>query len=575
MMSRHRSFPIAGDQAADFVSHLRFKQHDKNNRVRESPFRQRCHSTVSRESIYAATSNQRSFPRRGKARAIEWASNLSVLIAAAILFVGSVHAQIPPAVHLRTPSDRQLQWHRLEYYAFIHFGPNTFTNEEWGRSQSTPDVFSPTGLDTDQWAKSFADAGMAGMILTAKHHDGMALWNTSTTTYKIESGTWSKKRLTQGFDTDVVRMAAESARKFGIKFGVYLSPWDMHRDPGVPKAKLRGTIYDEPQIFGDSNAGDYNDLYSRQLTELVTMQLNDGSPIELFEVWLDGASGSDTVQTFDWTRFRDIIRQHQPKAVMWGHQGVDARWVGNEDGVTVATNWHTISRTQDQTHYDGNQLQTGVRDGLYWAPAEADARIRSGWFWHSNERSKTGASLMSMYLQSVGQSVNLLLNVPPETTGLIPKGDFDALMDFKRLRDAFLDRKLIVPGLNFTSSAIRSGNDALYGPSRVADNNPETYWAPNDGETTGWVEIDLGGVCAFDAFVIQEHIALGQRVGGYTIEALVNGAFRSVITGTSLGYKRIDRLARAVEATRIRFRVTQANAVPTIQSIQVLGTRKM
>jgi hypothetical protein len=237
-------------------------------------------------------------------------------------------AQAPPAPHGVTPAPRQLAWHEQEYYAFIHFGHNTFTNEEWGWSQSTPDVFNPTQLDTDQWAQAFVDAGMTGMILTAKHHDGMALWDTATTEYKIANGTWAQNRVTNGLDANVVRMAAESAKAKGLKFGVYLSPWDMHRDPAVAKAHLDGTIYDEPQIFGDASPGDYNDLYATQLTELVTMQLSDGSPIEISEVWLDGASGSSTVQTFDWTLFRDIIRTHQPDAIMWGHQGVDARWVG-------------------------------------------------------------------------------------------------------------------------------------------------------------------------------------------------------------------------------------------------------
>ncbi len=473
-----------------------------------------------------------------------------------------------------TPTQRQLAWHRMEYYAFLHFGPNTFTNEEWGKSQSPPDVFAPTSLDTDQWAKSFADAGMSGMILTAKHHDGMALWNTSTTTYKIGNGAWAKRRIAQGLDADVVRMAAGSAKKYGIKFGVYLSPWDMHRDPSVPKPGLSGTIYDEPQIFGDASNGKYNDMYATQLTELVTMKLSDGSPVDLFEVWLDGASGSNTVQTFDWTRFRDVIRKNQPNAVMWGHQGVDARWVGNEDGVTVATNWHAISRTQDQPHYSGDQLQTGVRDGLYWAPAEADARIRSGWFYHANERPKTGDALMAMYLQSVGRSVNLLLDVPPDTNGLIVKADVDSLMRFKGLRDQFLDRTLVSPDANVTASSVRGRDAILFGPANVISGNPETYWTMNDGETTGSIEIDLGGLRTVDAFIVQEHIALGQRVGGYAIDAMVNGAYKSAVVGTSLGYKRIDKLTTSVDATKIRFRITQANAVPLINSIQVLGNKK-
>ncbi|KAF2469230.1 alpha-L-fucosidase 1 [Lindgomyces ingoldianus] len=486
-----------------------------------------------------------------------------------------VFAQLaPPVPYLRTPSSRQLAWHRLEYYAFVHFGPNTFSNEEWGRSQSTPDVFKPTALDTDQWAKSFADAGMAGMILTAKHHDGMALWDTNTTTYKIGNGSWARGRVAKGLNADVVQMAAASAKRYGIKFGIYLSPWDIHRDPAMPKTNLSGTPYDEPQIFGDASPGDYNELYARQLTELVTMRLSDGSPIELFELWLDGASGSDTVQTFGWTRFRDIIRQQQPDAVMWGHQGVDARWVGNEDGVTVATNWHTISRTQDDARYSGDQLQMGVRDGKYWTPAEADARIRTGWFFHANEKPKTSDALMDMYLRSIGQSVNFLLDVPPDTTGQINKDDGDVLLKFKAQRDVFLNRTLLSPGAIAYASSIRGGNSTLYGPANVIDDNDSTYWAMDDKETTGTLEIDLGSACSVDAVIVQEYINLGQRVGGYTIDGFVNGAFKTLVTGTSLGYKRIHRLSTRIETNRVRLRVTQANATPSIKSFQVLGERK-
>lgn len=495
-----------------------------------------------------------------------------VFIAASMLaMANSAQAQSPPAAYLRTPTARQLDWHALEYYAFIHFGHNTFTNEEWGWSQSTPDVFNPTDLDTDQWAQAFKDAGMTGMILTAKHHDGMALWDTATTEYKIANGAWSQNRVAAGLDANVVRMAAESAKKYDLKFGVYLSPWDMHRDPAVSKPHLAGTIYDEPQIFGDAAPGDYNDLYAQQLTELVTMQLSDGSPIELFEVWLDGASGSNTVQTFDWTRFRDIIRQYQPHAIMWGHQGVDARWVGNEEGFTVSTNWHTISRTQDEARYNESQLQTGVRDGLYWTPAEADARLRSGWFYHENEEPKSAEELMQMYRLSVGRSVNLLLDVPPDQTGKLVQEDIDALMAFKTLRDGFLNRELLAPGLTITASSVRGGNNALFGPANVLDDDSATYWTMNDGQATGSFEVHLGAMRSVDAFIVQEHIALGQRIGGYAIDAWVNNAYQTVVTGTSLGYKRIDSLATAVETDRIRFRVTQANAVPLISSFQVLG----
>lgn len=344
----------------------------------------------------------------------------------------------------------------------------------------------------------------------------------------------------------------------------------------MPKPLLAGTIYDEPEIFGDDSPGDYNDLYRRQLTELVDMTLPDGSPVSLFEIWLDGASGSSTVQTFDWTGFRDIIRAHQPGAIMWGHQGVDARWVGNEDGVTGPTNWHTISRTQDQARLSEAELQTGLRDGLYWTPAEADARVRDGWFWHADERPKTGQQLLDMYLLSVGRSVSLLLDVPPDTTGKITTEDNDALMEFKGLRDGFLNRNLVTADSNVTASSIRDNDDSVFGPENVLDGLADTYWTMDDAERTGWVDIDLGDRVRVVAFIVQEHIALGQRVGGYAIDVLqADGAFETVINGTSLGYKRIDRLDAAIETTRVRFRITQANAVPLIQSIQVLGSKAL
>lgn len=498
---------------------------------------------------------------------------LALLLVNIAYLLATTSAQAPPAAFAQTPTPHQLAWHQHSYYAFVHFGPNTFTNSEWGLDQPLPSVFAPTALSTDQWAATFATAGMAGIILTAKHHDGMALWDTNTTTYKIANSDWARDRVAQGLETDVVRMVAASAKKYGLEFGVYLSPWDIHRDPAIAKPNLVGTAYDEPQIFGDDSDGDYNDLYAAQLDELVSMTLDDGDGVEkvrLFEIWLDGASGSDTVQTFDWTRFRDVIREGQPEAVMWGHQGVDARWVGNEDGVTAGTNWHTISRTQDDERYSGEELEAGVRNGAYWTPAEADARVRDGWFWHEDEKPKGVEALMEMWLGSVGRSVNLLLDVPPNTSGRIGEEDVNVLLQFKAQRYAFLGRNILSPGLAVNASSVRGGNSTLYGPANILDGSDETYWTMDDMETTGTVEIDLGGTYSVDAFVTQEHIALGQRIGAYEISAVVDGAWTLLVTGTSLGYKRIDTLSEAVRTSRIRFSVMQANAVPLVESFQVL-----
>lgn len=496
---------------------------------------------------------------------------LSLALLLAMAFSDLSMAQSAPAAYGAVPSERQLAWHQQEYYAFLHFGPNTFTNEEWGWSQSTPDVFNPTQLDTDEWAQSIKDAGMTGMILTAKHHDGMALWDTTTTEYRINNGVWAANRVAAGLDANVVRMAAESAKAHGLNFGIYLSPWDMHRDPAVAKSNLTGTKYDEPQIFGDANAGDYNDLYAAQLTELVTMQLSDGSRVELSEVWLDGASGSSTVQTFDWNRYRDIIREHQPDAVMWGHQGVDARWVGNEDGYSPGANWHTIDRTQDGARYTPSQLEVGIRNGDYWTPAESDARLRDGWFYHANESPKSTSDLIDMYMNTVGRSVNLLLDVPPNADGRLASEDVTRLLEFRTARENLLGNTLVDQGATITASSTRAAVGDAFRVENVLDDDLETYWTMENGETEGALELNLGGPRRVTGFIVKEYIALGQRIGGYSIDAFVDGAYTSVVSGTSLGYQRIHVFDTPVETSKLRFRITQADAVPILSELDVLG----
>lgn len=479
--------------------------------------------------------------------------------------------QSPPVVYKAIPAQRQLDWFRTEYYAFVHFGPNTFTNQEWGTNQPNVDVFNPTSLDTDQWAQSFKNAGMNGMILTAKHHDGMCLWNTSTTAYKIANSKWAKQRKVQGLDSDVVRMAAVSCKKYGIKFGVYLSPWDINRDPAMSKPSLKGTAYDLPQIFGTSA---YNDFYNTQLTELVTMELPDASKVELFEIWLDGASGSKTTMNFTRTRFRDTLRSNQPGAVMWGDNGPDLRYLGNEEGVAPTTCWHTFDlaaddpKASDQGKYNG----PGVRDARYFSPAEANSRNRPGWFWHPTESPYSGDALFSRWLLGPGRSTTMLLNVPPTTAGLIDSNDIAALLSFKSSRDAFINATLIRPGLNATASSVRGNNTAFFGAANAIDGNSDTYWTMNDGITTGWLQVDLGKPAAVKGLYVQEHIALGQRIGGWAVDALVSGSWKQIASGTSMGYKRIEKLSSITTTSSVRLRITQSNAVPLIQNFQVLGS---
>lgn len=247
--------------------------------------------------------------------------------------------------------------------------------------------------------------------------------------------------------------------------------------------------------------------------------------------------------------------------------------MGNEDGTEVLTNWHAISRTQDDARYEGGELEVGVRDGAYWTPAEADARIREGWFWHEEEVPKGRERLMQMWMETVGRSVNFLLDCPPDTEGRIPEGDVRVLEGFKELREGFLNRTLLGEGLEVRASSVRGGDEGVYGPAKVLDGKEETYWAMNDNQTTGSLEVHLDGVYRIDAVVLQEHIALGQRIGGYAVDAGVNGTYRRIVNGTSMGYKRIWNLTESVEADGLRVEITQANATPLLNSFQALGVK--
>lgn len=523
-------------------------------------------------------------------------------------FTGALHAQphvrpsTDPAPFGVTPTPRHLDWHAEEYYGFLHFGHNTFTGEEWGWSQQSADVFKPTALDTDQWAREMKNAGMTMMILTTKHHDGFALWDTRTTDYSVTNSSWARARSARGLDSDVVRMAAESADKYGLGFGIYLSPWDMSRDPAVRKGSNASQVGD--QIFGDNNGnasseygGNYNDYYHAQLTELLQMQISDGrggtKKIEITEVWLDGASGSSTRQTFDFARFRDTIRANHPNAIMWGHQGVDARWVGNEAGFIQDTNWHTLNTPQPpnrENNRPGRELEIGDRlphpqtGEHFWTPAEADARLRRHWFYHPrgqlNETGpKSGSALLNMYLVTVGRSATLLLDVPPDRTGRLAPEDLVELAKFKRLREQAI-RDLSSGQVTVSASSVRSGNRVRYAAANLVDGDGTTFWATDDGIHTGDIVLAFNGKKLVDGVVLQEYIALGQRIEGYAIDVRNNfGNWSEVKKGTSMGYKRIHLFGRHYETDAVRFRITNSGrsdlggAPPVLSELQVLGQR--
>jgi alpha-L-fucosidase len=458
-------------------------------------------------------------------------------------------APAPPRPYGAVPSARQLAWHELEFYGFLHFSMNTFTDKEWGYGDEPETLFAPTALDARQWARVARDAGMKGLIITAKHHDGFTLWPSRFTSHSVRNSPWRRGH------GDVLAELASACREFGLKFGVYLSPWDRNRrDYGQPG---------------------YIDYYRAQLRELLT------SYGDLFEVWFDGANGGDgyyggaretrridNATYYDWPVTWSLVRQLQRRAVMFSDAGPDVRWVGNERGVAFESSWNTIDLDGLYPGVPGYaRMAAGTPGGANWAPPEVDVSIRPGWFYHPAEdgQVKSLDRLVEIYEQSVGRGANLLLNVPPDRRGLIPDVDAARLRAFGDTIAATYKTDLARAAR--ASSAQTRANADRFAPSRVNDGKPSTYWATDDEVTTASIDLVWSDPIDFSRIVIQEHIALGQRVEAWTAAALDGDRWTTIGEGTTIGHKRIARV-RPIKTTRLRLTFT-ARACPTISTISV------
>lgn len=477
-------------------------------------------------------------------------------LAAAPVALAAASPAAEPSPYGAIPSPRQLRWHELETTAFLHFTVNTFTNKEWGYGDEDPNLFNPTAFDPDAIVGALADAGMRGVILTCKHHDGFCLWPTATTEHSVKASSW---RAGKG---DVVRDISEAARRRGLGFGVYLSPWDRN-----------SAVYGRPE---------YLEIYRRQLTELLT------GYGEIFEVWHDGANGGDgyyggarekrTIDKntyYDWRRTWDLVRRLQPGAVIFSDVGPDVRWVGNERGIAGDPCWAAY----DPVGADGGpaspgnvrerESPTGTRHGTRWLPAECDVSIRPGWFWHESEnaRVKTPAQLIDLYYKSAGRGANLLLNVPPNRQGLLEREDIASLKAFGDYRRATFERNLL-SGAKAAASQIR-GDQLKYGPANLTDGRGDTYWATDDAVLTADATFDLPRPITFQVIRVREAIRFGQRLDGIAVERWNAGAWETVAAAPSVGPRRMIRLDRPVSAERLRLRVTQASASPAIEEFAV------
>jgi alpha-L-fucosidase len=448
-----------------------------------------------------------------------------------------VHSLAPPRPVLPIPTARQLAWQRRELAMFLHFGINTFTGREWGTGDEDPQLFNPGQLDAAQWARVAHETGFRVLILTAKHHDGFALWPSRFTDHSVESSNWL------GGHGDVVRLVADAARAEGLELGIYLSPWDRH----------------EP-TYGDEQA--YNSFYLAQLGELLS------SFGELAEVWFDGAKGPDARDMeYDFSAYWALVRQLQPGAVIFSDEGPDVRWIGNERGFAGVTNWSMLDRTRVKVGAaDTEYLNSGDPQGSHWVPAECDVSIRDGWFWHAEQLPKSLDALLEIYYNSVGRNCVLLLNVPPNSDGLLDTADVRRLYEFRRSLDATFAGDA-ADGALATASNTR-GHSTEYGPGRALDGSLDSYWATDDSVRSATFQIDFTRPVTFNVVRLQEPMQLGQRVSAYRIQVERESGWLTVATGTTIGHKKLDRVERTT-ARRLRLVIDSDRGSPLIAELGI------
>ena len=416
------------------------------------------------------------------------------------------------------PSPQQLQWQDLELGAIIHFGPNTFMDREWGDGTADPRVFNPTELDPEQWMSALRSAGIRYVIFVAKHHDGFCLWPTAQTDYSVKSSPWENGR------GDVVKRVEQAAQKFGLKFGVYLSPWDRH----------------EPRY---SNSSDYDKYYAAQLDELAQGYGN------LEEFWLDGAGSAGHVYNFP--RIIEELRTYQPNTLVFADVGLfeygDIRWVGNEDGVIPYENWNVIDR----------------HGFLRWRPVEADTPLhKNHWFWHPNDEGslKSTADLISTYEQTVGRGGQLVLGIAPDRRGLLPEADVQRLREFGDALQRRFGKNLVLRHAHVTPEL-----------EPALDGEPDTFWTAPAGANHATIEVVFDRPIVFDHALTMEWLNTGQHIEKYAVEIYRQGKWMAIAEGHAIGHKKIDAFA-PVTASRVRLNVIAGSGQIGIREFQIYDT---
>jgi alpha-L-fucosidase len=437
------------------------------------------------------------------------ATLLTIAILTCTFFFGQNFADVKP-------SPQQVAWQDLEIGAIIHFGPNTFMDREWGDGTADPSVFNPTNVDPEQWMRAAKSAGIKYVVFVAKHHDGFCLWPSAHTAYSVKSSPW---KAGQG---DLVGDVARAARKYGLKFGVYLSPWDRH-DPS----------------YKDSAA--YDTYYLSLLNELAA---NYG---ELAEFWLDGAGS--TGHAYDFDRYVDNLRVYQPNALVFADAALlkygDIRWVGNEDGSAAEDNWNVLD----------------LRGYLRYRPAEADTPLRKDhWFWHPNDEAslKSVDNLLDTYNKTVGRGAQLMIGLAPDNRGLLPDADVVRLKEFG---DAI--RSIYAPANNLAAHAT---NASAF--QAALDSDPDTVWSAPEGSHSATLDLVFAHPVSFDRALTMEWLVNGQNVQKYAIQVMNGTDWKTVYSATTIGHKKIDLFPR-VTTRHVRLNILVASGTPRIREFQL------
>ncbi|AMR33584.1 hypothetical protein A0256_20215 [Mucilaginibacter sp. PAMC 26640] len=473
--------------------------------------------------------------------------SLSIL-GGCLLFANLAFAQPAPKPYGALPNKAQLNWHEMGMYCIIHFGVDTYTNKEWGFGDESPSLVNPKQFDAMQIVGAAKAGGFKGVVIVAKHHDGLCIWPTKTTEHNISKSPWKNGK------GDMVREYQLACQKLGMQLGLYCSPWD--RNNGA---------YGTPA---------YLEIYRAQLKELY----NNYGPI--FISWHDGANGGngyyggkvedrkiDRTTYYDWDNTWAMIRKWQPAAAIFGDIGPDVRWVGNEEGEAGKTSWATYTpKAPDEGKKPSNgyskyeEAPEGTRTGQ-WMPPECDVSLRPGWFYHESQNAqvKTPYQLLELYYKSVGRGANLDLGLSPDPRGLLNDRDVASLKQFGNLLKQTFAINLAKDAA-FTASNIRGNNKLKFGTAFLTDNDRYSYWATNDAITKPSLVVDLHGQKTFNVIRLRENIKLGQRINALAVDAFQNGVWKEIATATSIGANRLIRLPQNITTNKVRLRVTSANA---------------